>query len=99
MGALDTTTGPDVHVWLSQAEVVEGLSGWRTAAGPPHVDLGMIKGNKGDQGTGDSRLGRPRRLPVGVPVVRAVQRVLRRGRADPDLRGLLMRRRGIPLTT
>ncbi|VFA81250.1 Electron transfer DM13 [Gordonia paraffinivorans] len=46
---LDTTTGPDVHVWLSQAEVVEGLSGWRTAAGPPHVDLGMIKGNKGDQ--------------------------------------------------
>nr|WP_302476600.1 DM13 domain-containing protein [Gordonia rubripertincta] len=46
---LDTTTGPDVHVWLSQAEVVEGFSGWRTAAGPPHVDLGMIKGNKGNQ--------------------------------------------------
>lgn len=46
---LDTTTGPDVHVWLSQAEVVEGFGGWRTAAGPPHVDLGMIKGNKGDQ--------------------------------------------------
>ncbi|MEO9327308.1 DM13 domain-containing protein [Gordonia aurantiaca] len=46
---LDTTTGPDVHVWLSRAEVVEGFSGWRTAAGPPHVDLGMIRGNKGDQ--------------------------------------------------
>lgn len=46
---LDTTTGPDVHVWLSQGEVVEGFAGWRTAAGAPHVDLGMIKGNKGDQ--------------------------------------------------
>lgn len=46
---LDTTTGPDVHVWLSQAEVVEGFSGWRTAADPPHVDLGTIKGNKGNQ--------------------------------------------------
>lgn len=46
---LDTTTGPDVHVWLSQGEVVGGFAGWRTAAGVPHVDLGMIKGNKGDQ--------------------------------------------------
>ncbi|MFE0750021.1 DM13 domain-containing protein [Gordonia sp. NPDC058843] len=46
---LDTTTGPDVHVWLSQGEVVEGFGGWRTAAGVPHVDLGMIKGNKGNQ--------------------------------------------------
>ncbi|WP_238420176.1 DM13 domain-containing protein [Gordonia sp. 'Campus'] len=46
---LDTTTGPDVHVWLSGAEVVEGFAGWRTAADAPHVDLGMIKGNKGDQ--------------------------------------------------
>ena len=46
---LDTTTGPDVHVWLSQAEGVEGFSGWRTAADPPHVDLGTIKGNKGNQ--------------------------------------------------
>ncbi|MBD0859733.1 DM13 domain-containing protein [Gordonia sp. zg691] len=46
---LDTTTGPDVHVWLSRAEVVDGFSGWRTAADAPHVDLGMIKGNKGNQ--------------------------------------------------
>ncbi|MDF6101564.1 MULTISPECIES: DM13 domain-containing protein [Gordonia] len=46
---LDTTTGPDVHVWLSQGDVVEGFAGWRTAAGVPHVDLGMIKGNKGNQ--------------------------------------------------
>ncbi len=46
---LDTTTGPDVHVWLSQAEVVDGFSGWRAAADPPLVDLGTIKGNKGNQ--------------------------------------------------
>lgn len=46
---LDTTTGPDVHVWLSQGDVVEGFAGWRTAADVPHVDLGMIKGNKGNQ--------------------------------------------------
>lgn len=46
---LDTTTGPDVHVWLSAAEVIEGLRGWRTAANAPHVDLGQIKGNRGNQ--------------------------------------------------
>lgn len=46
---LDTTTGPDVHVWLSAGPVIAGLSGWRTAANAAHVDLGQIKGNRGNQ--------------------------------------------------
>ncbi len=46
---LDTTTGPDVHVWLSDGEVKEGVGGWRTAADANNVDLGPIKGNKGNQ--------------------------------------------------
>jgi Electron transfer DM13 len=46
---LDTTNGPDVHVWLSAAPVIEGFDGWFTAGGDPYVDLGLIKGNQGDQ--------------------------------------------------
>lgn len=46
---LATTNGPDVHVWLSAGPVVEGFDGWFTAGGHPYVDLGMIKGNLGDQ--------------------------------------------------
>ena len=46
---LSTTNGPDVHVWLSAGPVVEGFDGWFTAGGHPYVDLGMIKGNQGNQ--------------------------------------------------
>ena len=46
---LDTTNGPDVHVWLSAGPVVEGFDGWFTAGGHPYIDLGMIKGNQGNQ--------------------------------------------------
>ena len=46
---LDTTSGPDVHVWLSAADVVEGRDGWYTAGTAAYVDLGPIKGNQGDQ--------------------------------------------------
>jgi hypothetical protein len=46
---LETTNGPDVHVWLSAGPVIEGFDGWFTAGGHPYVDLGMIKGNQGDQ--------------------------------------------------
>ena len=46
---LETTNGPDVHVWLSAGPVVEGVDGWFTAAGYEYVDLGPIKGNQGDQ--------------------------------------------------
>jgi hypothetical protein len=46
---LETTNGPDVHVWLSAGPVIEGFDGWFTAAGYEYVDLGPIKGNLGDQ--------------------------------------------------
>ncbi|GAA1480886.1 DM13 domain-containing protein [Gordonia sinesedis] len=46
---LDTTSGPDVHVWLSAAPVRSGFAGWRDAGGAARVDLGEIKGNKGNQ--------------------------------------------------
>lgn len=46
---LDTSNGPDVHVWLSAADVVEGTAGWYTAGSAEHFDLGMIKGNQGNQ--------------------------------------------------
>ncbi len=46
---LRTTNGPDVHVWLSAGPVVEGFDGWFTAGGYAYVDLGLIKGNQGDQ--------------------------------------------------
>lgn len=46
---LDTSNGPDVHVWLSAADVVEGTGGWFVAGGADHFDLGLIKGNQGNQ--------------------------------------------------
>lgn len=46
---LDTSNGPDVHVWLSAAHVVEGRDGWFTAGSADHYDLGLIKGNQGNQ--------------------------------------------------
>ena len=46
---LQTTNGPDVHVWLSAGPVVEGFDGSFKAGGHPYVDLGMIKGNQGNQ--------------------------------------------------
>ena len=46
---LDTSNGPDVHVWLSAADVVEGTAGWFTAGSAEHRDLGVIKGNQGTQ--------------------------------------------------
>lgn len=46
---LDTSNGPDVHVWLSASDVVEGRDGWFVAGGEPFLDLGLIKGNLGNQ--------------------------------------------------
>lgn len=46
---LATSNGPDVHVWLSASDVVEGTDGWFVAGGAPYVDLGPIKGNLGNQ--------------------------------------------------
>ena len=60
---LETTNGPDVHVWLSAGPVVEGFDGWFTAGGHPYVDLGHDQGQPGQPA-----LRHPgRRRPRGVP--------------------------------
>ncbi len=46
---LSTTNGPDVRVWLSESDVVEGIDGWFVAGGAPFLELGPIKGNLGNQ--------------------------------------------------
>lgn len=45
---LNTTSGPDIHVWLSAGPVIEGGDGWFTAGQYEHVDLGISKGNLGN---------------------------------------------------
>ena len=46
---LDTSDGPDLRVWLSDALVVEGPAGWHVFDDGAHLDLGALKANKGDQ--------------------------------------------------
>ncbi|MFC9971670.1 DM13 domain-containing protein [Spirillospora sp. NPDC127200] len=46
---LDTSDGPDVRVWLSDQPVKEGRAGWEVFDDGEHVELGRLKGNKGDQ--------------------------------------------------
>lgn len=45
---LETTDGPDLRVWLSDAPVVEGREGWFLFDDGAHLDLGPLKGNRGD---------------------------------------------------
>ncbi|GAB1692830.1 DM13 domain-containing protein [Krasilnikovia sp. M28-CT-15] len=44
---LDTSNGPLLKVWLSDAPVIPGSDGWRVFDDGRHVDLGTLKGNKG----------------------------------------------------
>ncbi|UUN28129.1 DM13 domain-containing protein [Streptomyces sp. FIT100] len=46
---LDTSNGPDLRVWITDAPVKEGVAGWRVFDDGAHVSLGKLKGNKGDQ--------------------------------------------------
>ena len=46
---LDTSNGPLLKVWLSDAPVISGTAGWRVFDHSRHVDLGPLKGNKGSQ--------------------------------------------------
>ncbi|WP_330294427.1 DM13 domain-containing protein [Streptomyces sp. NBC_00503] len=46
---LDTSNGPDLRVWLTDAPVKEGAAGWRVFDDGKYVSLGKLKGNKGDQ--------------------------------------------------
>ncbi|MFG3497145.1 DM13 domain-containing protein [Streptomyces sp. NPDC047928] len=46
---LDTSNGPDLRVWLTDAPVIEGKDGWHVFDDGAYVSLGKLKGNKGDQ--------------------------------------------------
>ncbi|MCX5394030.1 DM13 domain-containing protein [Streptomyces sp. NBC_00094] len=46
---LDTSNGPDLRVWLSDAPVKEGKAGWGVFDDGRYVNLAKLKGNKGDQ--------------------------------------------------
>jgi hypothetical protein len=46
---LATSSGPDVHVWLTDAPVKPGKDGWAVFDDGKHLDAGKLKGNKGNQ--------------------------------------------------
>jgi hypothetical protein len=46
---LATSSGPDVHVWLTDAPVKPGKDGWAVFDDGKHLDAGSLKGNKGNQ--------------------------------------------------
>ncbi|GAQ68044.1 MULTISPECIES: DM13 domain-containing protein [Streptomyces] len=46
---LDTSNGPDLRVWLTDAPVKEGKAGWHVFDDGTYVSLGKLKGNKGSQ--------------------------------------------------
>ncbi|MDG6107489.1 DM13 domain-containing protein [Dactylosporangium aurantiacum] len=49
IAALNTSDGPDLRVWLTDQQVVAGRSGWQLFDDGRYVELGKLKGNKGDQ--------------------------------------------------
>jgi hypothetical protein len=46
---LDTSNGPDLRVWLSDQPVRSGVDGWRVFDDGEWIELGRLKGNRGDQ--------------------------------------------------
>lgn len=46
---LDTSNGPDLKVWLTDAPVRAGRAGWFVFDDGRYVDLGRLKGNRGSQ--------------------------------------------------
>lgn len=46
---LDTSDGPKVEVWLTDAPVIEGQDGWRVFDDGKYQTLGALKGNQGNQ--------------------------------------------------
>jgi hypothetical protein len=47
---LATSNGPDLRVWLTDQQVRNGTAGWRVFDDGRWVELGRLKGNRGDQG-------------------------------------------------
>lgn len=46
---LDTSNGPDLKVWVTDAPVIEGRDGWFVFDDGEYVDLGDLRGNRGSQ--------------------------------------------------
>ncbi|TCC33377.1 DM13 domain-containing protein [Kribbella sindirgiensis] len=46
---LDTSDGPDLKVWLSDAQVTPGRAGWHVFDDGKYRNLGSLKGNHGNQ--------------------------------------------------
>jgi hypothetical protein len=46
---LDTSNGPDLKVWLTDAPVRAGRDGWSVFDDGQYVNLGRLKGNRGSQ--------------------------------------------------
>ncbi|MFD5277032.1 DM13 domain-containing protein [Pseudarthrobacter sp. NPDC058362] len=46
---LDTSDGPDLRIWLTDAPVLEGTAGWYVFDDGAYLDLGALKANKGSQ--------------------------------------------------
>jgi Electron transfer DM13 len=44
---LNTSNGPDLQVWITDAPVIEGSDGWQVFDDGRYVDLGDLKGNIG----------------------------------------------------
>jgi hypothetical protein len=49
LAGLDTSNGPDLKVWLTDAPVLDGKDGWFVFDDGAYVDLGSLKGNRGNQ--------------------------------------------------
>ncbi|MEU4537499.1 DM13 domain-containing protein [Streptosporangium sp. NPDC023825] len=45
---LDTSDGPDLRVWLSDQPVKKGNAGWFNLDDGKHLELGDLKGNRGN---------------------------------------------------
>ncbi|MEU1193936.1 DM13 domain-containing protein [Streptomyces sp. NPDC005859] len=46
---LDTSNGPNLRVWLTDAPVKQGKAGWHVFDDGKYVSLGKLKGNRGSQ--------------------------------------------------
>jgi hypothetical protein len=44
---LNTTNGPDLHIWITDAPVIGGRDGWGVLDDGRYVDLGELEGNIG----------------------------------------------------
>jgi hypothetical protein len=49
---LATSNGPDLRVWLTDQPVLAGAAGWHVFDDGKWVELGRLKGNRGDQAYG-----------------------------------------------